>query len=200
MSTLKTAAAVATALLVAGIGSLAHAAGDSEPGLPQLKVDTWPSQLFWLAVVFGIGYIFMARVVTPRIGSVLEERRTRLDDDLTRAREASAEAAQTRTEYEASLDEARSDAAEFARKAAADAQAKADAAEAKAGKRMATKIGKAETKLAADRAEAEGNITAIAAEAAIDTAAQIAGVKATKAQAEKAVKAVAKDLAMQEAG
>ena len=200
MSTLKTAAAVATATLVAGIGSLAHAAGDSEPGLPQLKVDTWPSQLFWLAVVFGIGYIFMARVVTPRIGSVLEERRTRLDDDLTRAREASAEAAQTRTEYEASLDEARSDAAEFARKAAADAQAKADAAEAKAGKRMATKIGKAETKLAADRVEAEGNITAIAAEAAIDTAAQIAGVKATKAQAEKAVKAVAKDLAMQEAG
>ena len=200
MSTLKTAAAVATATLVAGIGSLAHAAGDSEPGLPQLKVDTWPSQLFWLAVVFGIGYIFMARVVTPRIGSVLEERRTRLDDDLTRAREASAEAAQTRTEYEASLDEARSDAAEFARKAAADAQAKADAAESKAGKRMATKIGKAETKLAADRAEAEGNITAIAAEAAIDTAAQIAGVKATKAQAEKAVKAVAKDLAMQEAG
>lgn len=200
MSTLKTAAAVATATLVAGIGSLAHAAGDSEPGLPQLKVDTWPSQLFWLAVVFGIGYIFMARVVTPRIGSVLEERRIRLDDDLTRAREASAEAAQTRTEYEASLDEARSDAAEFARKAAADAQAKADAAEAKAGKRMATKIGKAETKLAADRAEAEGNITAIAAEAAIDTAAQIAGVKATKAQAEKAVKAVAKDLAMQEAG
>ena len=200
MSTLKTAAAVATATLVAGIGSLAHAAGDSEPGLPQLQVDTWPSQLFWLAVVFGIGYIFMARVVTPRIGSVLEERRTRLDDDLTRAREASAEAAQTRTEYEASLDEARSDAAEFARKAAADAQAKADAAEAKAGKRMATKIGKAETKLAADRVEAEGNITAIAAEAAIDTAAQIAGVKATKAQAEKAVKAVAKDLAMQEAG
>ena len=199
MSNLKTAAAVATATLVTGIGTLAHAAGESEPGLPQLKVDTWPSQLFWLAVVFGIGYIFMARVVTPRIGSVLEERRTRLDDDLTRAREASAEAAQTRTEYEASLEEARADAAEFARKAAADAQAKADAAEAKAAKRMATKIGKAETKLAADRAEAEGNITAVAAEAAIDTAAQIAGVKATKAQAEKAVKAAAKDLAMQEA-
>ena len=199
MSNLKTAAAVATATLVTGIGTLAHAAGESEPGLPQLKVDTWPSQLFWLAVVFGIGYIFMSRVVTPRIGSVLEERRTRLDGDLTRAREASAEAAQTRTEYEASLEEARADAAEFARKAAADAQAKADAAETKAAKRMATKIGKAETKLAADRAEAEGNITAVAAEAAIDTAAQIAGVKATKAQAEKAVKAVAKDLAMQEA-
>ena len=199
MSTLRTAAGFAATTLVTGIGSLAHAAGDTEPGLPQLKVDTWPSQLFWLAVVFGVGYIFMARVVTPRIGSVLEERRTRLDDDLTRAHEASEEAAQTRSEYEASLEEARADAAEFARKAAADAQAKADAAEAKAAKRMATKIGKAETKLAADRAEAEGNITAVAAEAAIDTAAQVAGVKATKAQVEKAVKAAAKDLAAQEA-
>ena len=200
MSNLKAAAAVTTAMLVVGMGSLSHAAGDAEPGLPQLKVDTWPSQLFWLAVIFAIGYIFMARIVTPRIGSVLEERRSRLDDDLTRAREASAEAAQTRTEYEASLEEARADAAEFARKAAAEAQAKAEAAEAKAGKRMATKVGKAETKLAADRKEAEGNITAVAAEAAIDTAAQIAGVKATKAQAEKAVKATAKAMAAQEAG
>ncbi|MGC6454500.1 MAG: hypothetical protein ACON31_11380 [Candidatus Puniceispirillaceae bacterium] len=200
MSNLKAAAAVTTAMLVLGMGSLAHAAGDAEPGLPQLKVDTWPSQLFWLAVIFAIGYIFMARIVTPRIGSVLEERRSRLDDDLTRAREASAEAAQTRTEYEASLEEARADAAEFARKAAAEAQAKAEAAEAKAGKRMATKVGKAETKLAADRKEAEGNITAVAAEAAIDAAAQIAGVKATKAQAEKAVKATAKGMAAQEAG
>ena len=199
MSNLKTAAAFAAATLVTGIGSLAHAAGDTEPGLPQLKVDTWPSQLFWLAVVFGVGYILMARVVIPRIGSVLEKRRTRLDDDLTRAREASEEAAQTRSEYEASLEEARADAAEFARKAAADAQAKADAAEAKAAKRMATKIGKAKTRLAADRTEAEGNITAVAAEAAIDTAAQIVGVKATKAQAEKAVKAAAKYLAAQEA-
>ena len=98
-------AAVCTALLVAGTGAYnaAFAAGDSAAGLPQLKIETWPSQLFWLAVIFGLGYVFMSRVVTPRIGTVLEERRSRLDDDLTRAREASAEAATTRAEYELSL-------------------------------------------------------------------------------------------------
>ena len=74
----KTTTIVATGFFVSGLGSLAHAAGDSEPGLPQLKVETWPSQLFWLAVIFAVGYIFMSRVVTPRIGSVLEERRERL--------------------------------------------------------------------------------------------------------------------------
>ena len=196
----KTAAAAVTASLLAGMGSLAHAAGDAEPGLPQLKVETWPSQLFWLAVIFAVGYIFMSRVVTPRIGSVLEERRARLDDDLTRAREASAEAATTRAEYEASLEEARSQAAEFARNASAKAQANADAAEARAAKRMAAKVGKAEDKLAKDRAEAESNLAAVAVEAAMAAAAQIAGVKATRPQAEKAVKASAAKLAGQEAG
>ena len=196
----KTAAAAVTAPLLAGMGSLAHAAGDAEPGLPQLKVETWPSQLFWLAVIFAVGYIFMSRVVTPRIGSVLEERRARLDDDLTRAREASAEAATTRAEYEASLEEARSQAAEFARNASGKAQANADAAEARAAKRMAAKVGKAEDKLAEDRAEAESNLAAVAAEAAMAAAAQIAGVKATRPQAEKAVKASAAKLAGQEAG
>ena len=122
-----------------GVSSAALAAGGGEAGLPQLKIGTWPSQLFWLVVIFAVGYVFMARVVTPRIGSVLEERRTRLDEDLTRARDASAEAAQTRADYEASLEEARSEAAEFAREAAPKAQAKADAVEAKAAKKMATK-------------------------------------------------------------
>ena len=178
--------------------SAAYAAG-GEPGLPQLKVSTWPSQLFWLVVIFAIGYVFMARVVTPRIGSVLEERRARLDEDLTRAREASSEAAQSRADYEANLEKARNDAAEFARTAASEAQAKAEDAEKKAAKRMATKIGKAETALAEARTEAEGNLMAIAAEAAVDAATQIAGVKATKAQADKAVKAVAKTMVAQEA-
>ena len=187
------------AALAVGVSSVAFAAG-GEAGLPQLKVGTWPSQLFWLVVIFAVGYVFMARVVTPRIGSVLEERRTRLDEDLTRARDASAEAAQTRADYEASLEEARSEAVEFARGAAAKAQAKADSVEAKAAKKIATKISTVETKLAEARAEAEANLTTVAAEAAIEAAAQIAGVKATKTQANSAVKAAAKALATQEAG
>ena len=186
----RTVSATAAGIAVLTTASTAMAAS-GEAGLPQLKIETWPSQLFWLVVIFGIGYIFMARIVTPRIGSVLEERRTRLDDDLTRAREASSEAGQTRADYEASLDAARNEAAEFARNAAADAAAKADKEGAKAAKKMATKIAAAETKLAASRSEAEGNIVAVAAEAAIDAAQQLAGVKATKAQAEKAVKGAA---------
>jgi len=199
MTTLNRAA-VCTALLVAGTGACnaAFAAGDSAAGLPQLKIETWPSQLFWLAVIFGLGYVFMSRVVTPRIGTVLEERRSRLDDDLARAREASAEAATTRAEYEASLEEARAQAAEFARKASAEALANAEAAEARAAKRMATKSARLKTSWRRPRRSREqSRIRRV--RAAIAAAAQIAGVKATAAQADKAVKASAAALARQEA-
>ena len=162
----RTVSATAAGIAVLTTASTAMAAS-GEAGLPQLKIETWPSQLFWLVVIFGIGYIFMARIVTPRIGSVLEERRTRLDDDLTRAREASSEAAQTRADYEASLDAARNEAAEFARNAAADAAAKADKEGAKAAKKMATKIAAAETKLAAARSEAESNINFIRSQSSL---------------------------------
>lgn len=178
--------------------STVMAAGGESQGLPQLDITTWPSQVFWLVVVFAIGYVFISRMVTPKIGSVLEERRDRLDDDLGRAREASAEASQVRADYEAALESARNEAAEFSRKAANEAQQAADQANAKAAKKMATKVANAETKLAAARAEAEENLVAVATEAAMDTAKQLAGVKATKAQAEKAVKAAAKDIAASE--
>ena len=196
---INTGMSLLAALPFATFASSALAAGDGGAGLPQLDISTWPSQLFWLVVIFGVGYVIMARVVTPRIGSVLEDRRERLEVDLGKAKEASEEAAKMRADYEAGLEKARADAADFARGAAAEAAKKAEAAEAKVAKKLATKVATAETKLAEARAEAMDNLNGVAAEAAIEAVQQLAGIKATKAQADKAVKSAAKSLASQEA-
>ena len=92
----------------------------SGPGLPQLDTTTWPSQLFWLVVLFCAGYVIMAKVVTPRIGAVIEERRKTLEGDLEKARLASADAAKTRADYERELESARSEALEVAKQATAN--------------------------------------------------------------------------------
>ena len=96
-------------LLIVGLAMpmSARAAG---AGLPQLDINTWPSQLFWLVVLFGAGYLVMAKIVTPRIGAVLEERRQTVNGDLEKARNASAEAAKIRADYESDLENARSEA------------------------------------------------------------------------------------------
>ena len=115
-NTIKRLTAIAVAL-PAFMSAKAFAAGASEPGLPQLDIATWPSQLFWLVVLFGAGYLVMAKIVTPRIGAVLEERRQTVDGDLEKARAASADAAKIRADYESDLEKARIEAAEFAKQA-----------------------------------------------------------------------------------
>ncbi len=190
---------VAKAGLMATLASnQALASGATEPGLPQLDINTWPSQIFWLVVIFGFGYLVMAKIVTPKIGVVIEGRRERLDEDLGKARQASADAERIRAEYEAGLETARNEAAEFARKAAAEAAAKASAAEQKAASKLATKVAAAEKKLGEARGEALDNLNAVAAEAALDAVKSLTGLKATKAQAEKTVKSIAKAMAPQQ--
>jgi F-type H+-transporting ATPase subunit b len=189
-----TAIAVA---LPAFMSAKAFAAGASEPGLPQLDIATWPSQLFWLVVLFGAGYVVMAKMVTPRIGAVLEERRQTLDGDLEKARNASADAAKTRAEYESNLEKARSDAAEFAKQAAMEATKKAEAADAKVARKLADKVASAEAALAKAKTEALANLNDVAAEAAMDAVAALAGIKTTSAQAGKTAASIATKLAKQ---
>ena len=185
-------------ILIVGVAMpmSARAAG---VGLPQLDISTWPSQLFWLFVLFTAGYILMAKVVTPRIGTVLEERRAKLDDDLGKARTANEDAARIRAEYEAELDAARTAAAETARQAAAEAVKRAEAGDAKIAKRLSEKVAKAEAKLAKAHSEAMANLNTVAAEAALAAVAQLADIQTTAAQASKTADKLAKKIAGLEA-
>ena len=188
--------AIVGAFLVFG-PTEAFAAVASEPGLPQLDIATWPSQLFWLVVLFGAGYLVMARVVTPRIGAVLEERRNTLDGDLEKARNASADAAKIRADYESDLENARSEAVKYAKQAATEAARKADDAEAKIAQKLSNKIAKAEAKLAKAKSDAMKNLNDVAAEAAVNTVAALTGIKTSSAQAGKATASAAAKLAKQ---
>ena len=173
---------------------LSIAAGDSEAkGLPQLDISTWPNQLLWLAVTFLVGYLLMAKVITPRIGTVLNTRRQTIFDDLKRAKDADAEAKQMKEDYESALETARITAAEAASKAMAEAKAKAEAAEVELTAKLAKKTKAAEIKLAKMRDEALANIHVVAKELTLDTFSNVTGgMKVKKSDADKALKKVAK--------
>ena len=170
----------------------AHAAGDGGGGLPQLDFSTWPTQVFWLVVTFALAYLLMWRVVTPAIGSVLEERHTRVSGDMDKARQAAEEAEQMRTAFEARLSEARADAVEKTRETLAESQAKAEKKAEAAAKRLAAKVDEAESAIRKSRDKALKEIDAVATDGAVEAARALAGVKVTKAEAGKAVKAAAK--------
>lgn len=172
---------------------LSIAAGSSEAkGLPQLDISTWPNQLLWLAVTFLVGYLLMAKVITPRIGTVLNNRRQTIFDDLKRAKDAEAEAKQLKEDYESALETARTTAAEAASKAMAEAKAKAEAAEVELTAKLAKKTKAAEIKLTKMRDEALANIHDVAKELTLDTVSSVTGMKVKKTDADKAIKKVIK--------
>ena len=53
--------------------------------MPQLDVNAWPPQLFWLAVTFLVLYFIISKVVIPRTGGVIEGRQKQIDSDLASA-------------------------------------------------------------------------------------------------------------------
>ena len=172
--------------------SLAFAAGDSSGGLPQLDIATWPNQLFWLLITFVILFLLMNYVVTPRISVVLESRRDKIAGDLEKAKEADSDAKAMQVTYENALASARADASDKAQAATKAANDKVAAAEAEMAKKLAKKLATAEKKLATMRDEAMANLNDVATEVAQETVQQLIGVKATKAEIAKQVKAAAK--------
>ena len=186
------------ASLVTFAPAWAFAAEGGEPGLPQLDITTWPSQIFWLVVLFGAGYLVMAKMVTPRIGAVLEERRNAVEGDLEKARNASADAAKVRAEYESDLEIARIEAADYEKRAMTEAAKKAEDAEAKIAQKLGKKVADAEAKLAEAKSTALGNLNDVAAEAAVETVAAIAGIKTTSTQAGKVASSIAAKLGKRE--
>ena len=169
----------------------AHAADGAEhkTGLPQLAIETFVGQLFWLAISFVFLYVVLAFVVIPRIRGVLETRRARVSGDLAAAAAAKGEADAALKAYEKAVEDARTRGralAEETRKATkADADQKRDAAEAT----LAAKIADAETQVAATKAEALGHIRTVASDTAAEIYARLTGENVTPADAAAAVDA-----------
>jgi len=177
------------------VSTSAIAAGDSSAksgGLPQLDISTWPSQLFWLMVTFLIGYVIISRLVTPSISSVLENRSNKISSDIENAKEAQQKAKDVFNAYEASLSDARSQAANAAATAIAEAKADTVSREAAINKKIVASTKKAEAKLAEMKNEALSSLEDLAVETSQQIISQLTPIKATKAVIKKHVKIHAK--------
>src|SRR6516162_5994634 len=67
------------------VGAVEVPASEHGRGFPPFDSQTFPSQLFWLAIAFIALYLLMSRIALPRIASILEARRQRVEDDLAEA-------------------------------------------------------------------------------------------------------------------
>src|SRR5262249_24204884 len=110
------------------IEPIEHPASGQGREFPPFEKQTFPSQLFWLALTFILLYLLMSRVALPRISSILEERRKRVEADLAEAQRRKDESDATILAGEKALADARARAQTLAdethEKAAAAAEAR----------------------------------------------------------------------------
>jgi F-type H+-transporting ATPase subunit b len=65
--------------------------------MPQLNPEFFVSQLFWLIISFVFLFLFLWRISLPRIGSVLEKRTNKINEDIRVAKKYQAEAEEIQT-------------------------------------------------------------------------------------------------------
>jgi F-type H+-transporting ATPase subunit b len=159
------------------------------PQIDQIS-DFWSSQVFWLLVFFGLTFVVVGLGMVPKILGTVEMRDNQIAGDLAAA-QAARDAATTEEEAWRTR--------ENANRAAAQAligEAKAKAAAATAAKlaeaqsRLDTQLAEAEAAIEAARTTAMAEVEGVAAEAARDIVARVAGADIKPATAKAAVKKV----------
>jgi len=134
--------------------------------MPQLDFSNplMISQLVWLLIIFGLLYYVMAVYALPRVESVLEDRRRRIEGDLEAAQAMKNGAEAAMAAHHAATMKARAEAqasiASAVASAQADAQARADALAAK----LAEQIAAADVRIGASRDAAMGALRQVASE------------------------------------
>ena len=79
--------------------------------MPQFEqIDTFVGQAFWLVVFFALFYLFLWRVISPRLHDAVNGRASRVASDLARAEEQHKESKECVVRRETRLKEARDEA------------------------------------------------------------------------------------------
>ncbi|MBL8577376.1 MAG: F0F1 ATP synthase subunit B [Mesorhizobium sp.] len=170
-------------------------AGTEVPGegggaaFPPFDTSTFPSQILWLAITFGIFYIFLKKVIVPRLGAILDVRETRIAQDIEQATKMKADADAAVAAYEQELAEARGNANTIGQQARDNAKAEAETKRKSIEADLEQKLADAEARVAKIKEAAMQDVGSIAEETASAIVSALGGNSA-KGDVSAAVKSV----------
>jgi F-type H+-transporting ATPase subunit b len=159
-------------------------------GLPQMDVGTFPSQVFWLAITFGLLFLVLSRTTLPMIAGVIGARRNRIEGDLGTAESLRKDAANALAGYESALASARSRAVQLANENRKRIVGEIEQMKAQADSTAQAGMADAERRIAAERARAVTGVKAAAADAAADIVERLLGTPVSREEAASAVAGV----------
>jgi len=82
----------------------------AEKGMPQLNPEFWASQIFWLILIFSSLYIMMWKIFLPKITDSIENRKSRIINDLNETQKLKENAEKKLREYNKIIEDTRKEA------------------------------------------------------------------------------------------
>ena len=158
------------------------------PQLTQLPYVFW-SQLFWLAVTFGITFFVIGRGMVPKIQGTVDLRERAIAQDLERAQTARKEADETEAAWRARMDAARAEAAQIAQEAKAESARETEAKVKLAADKINLNVESAQSRIRDALGSAQSELESVAAEAARDMVQRLTGISIDASEAAAAVRA-----------
>ncbi len=161
----------------------------AEGGLPQLNHNTYPSQIFWLAVSFVLLYIIVSRIALPRISQILQRRMRNIDADYSAARKYRREVETLVGEMEEILAQGRGETQELLRNKHQALQASISDQQTQAQQEIAAEIGEQEQAIDEAKNDALAKVDEMATELIEKCVVLAGGKKPTKTALKSALKA-----------
>jgi F-type H+-transporting ATPase subunit b len=159
---------------------------------PPFNPATFPSQLLWLAITFGLFYLFLKRVVMPRARRHYRCRKHRITQDLDHAALLKGQADGAVAAYEQELAEAKARANTIGQQASDAAKAEAAAARKKVEAELDKKLGEAEARISSIKDKAMKEVGTIAEDTTSAIVEALIGGRTDKSEIAAAVKSASR--------
>lgn len=153
----------------------AAAQAETTGGLPQLNPENFAPQLIWLAITYGVLYVALSWFILPRIGQVIDERRSRIQRDLDEAERLRKETEAAIASYEQALAEARNKASSIAKETREKLGAETERERARVEETINAKLAEAERRIEATKTRAMAEVETVVADTAGEIASKLLG-------------------------
>jgi F-type H+-transporting ATPase subunit b len=157
-------------------GAHTEADGGHKEPFPPFNKDTYASQLVSIVVAFAALYLIVSRIALPRVGSVIDERQSKIEGDLADAQKLKDQSDSALKAYENELAAARSRAQAIGAETREKLNAASEAERKTLEQQLSVKLAEAEKTIASTRETAMGNVRGIAADAAAAIVQQLTGL------------------------
>ena len=164
----------------------------SETGMPQLNPKYWTSQAFWLLLIFSALYLTIWKIFLPKITYSIENRKSKIVNDLNEAQKLKENAEKKLKEYNKIIENTKKE----AKKIIEDSRKKLDRdienKKSKFNDEIEKELMEAEKEIRNLKKASISNISNIAAETSVEVIKQIINIEVNKSSVAAIVDDIAK--------